>query len=121
MEVSIEEFDNFVQLAIESIDPQFRVYLAEVPVIVEEMPGEQICRRMGIAGQNRLLGLFQGVPLKNRVNGIGAPSQISLYRQNILGICRCRKELAQQIGKVIIHELGHYLGFSEQELRRHDY
>jgi len=121
MNLSMEEFDDLLEQAIDEIDPQFRDQLDEVPVIVEETPSENVCKKLSLAHKEGLLGLFEGVALNRRVNGVGAPSQITLYRQNILAQCHSRNRLKAQIRKVLIHELGHYLGFTEQQLRHYHY
>lgn len=122
MNISREEFDYYVCQAIESIDPQFRIYLNEVPVIVEDLPDDVVCQRMKLHDRDLLLGLFRGVPLnKQSVAASGIINQIVLYRENILACCRTHTQLVRQIHKTIIHELGHYLGFSEQQLRHHRY
>ena len=121
MELANDEFDQYVRQAMEGIDPQFAVHLKEVPVIVEDMPNGQVCQQLHIADNRRILGLFQGVPLDRRVNRVGGPSQITIYRRNILAVCQRRADLAEKIRKVVVHELGHYLGFSDGQLRSHDY
>lgn len=90
--------------------------------MVEDKPDEQICLRLGLPDRTGLLGLFRGVPLNRRsVNAADGPNQIVLYRKNILRGCDNAAELAEQIRKTLIHELGHYVGFSEKQLRRHQY
>jgi predicted Zn-dependent protease with MMP-like domain len=122
MFISSEEFDEYVCRAIELLDPAFRQYLDEVPVIVEDFPDQKVCRQMGLKNKETLLGLFHGVPLDKRsVGAVGGPNQIVLYRQNILKFCRSKRHVAEQIRKTLIHELGHYLGFSEEELRKYRY
>ena len=122
MRIKSQEFDELVSTAIAGIEEQFRRYLEEVPVIVEDRPDAAAARSVGLSNPRHLLGLFRGVPLKLRsVEHSGVTNQILLYRRNILSVCRTRAELAQQIRATIIHELGHYLGFSEAELRRHHY
>jgi len=121
MKVTIEEFDGYVEEAIGGMEEEFSVYLREVPVVVEDEPVELIWRKVGLEDGRGLLGLFQGVPLRVHNSGAGAVSQIILYRKNILRMCRSRGELAERIRRTIVHELGHYLGFSEGQLREYDY
>jgi len=120
MNITREEFDDYVQQAIESIDPAFGPYLDEVPVIVEDNPDDVVCRDTKLDDPHCLLGVFRGLPLNKRsVHSAGYTNQIILYRRNILDRCRSRRQLLGRIRKTIIHELGHYLGFSEQQLRQH--
>ena len=120
MDISGEEFDFYVCKAIESIDPEFRSYLDEVPVIVEDLPDEQVAKVMNLPHRQVLLGLFRGVPLNRQsASAPAGPNQIILYRRNILAHCQNDRQLARQIRNTIVHELGHHLGFSEQQLRRY--
>ena len=119
MKISNEEFDRYVRQALETVAPEFRCHFDQVPVIVEDLPDDDLSRKLHLADGRSLLGLFQGVPLHKTSHP--APSQITLYRRNILAHCHNHNQLIRQIRKTVIHELGHYLGFSEQQLRRHKY
>ena len=122
MFVPNDEFDHYVLQAIDAIDPRFRPYLDEVPVIVEDQPSPQLLADMNLPKGHLLLGLFQGQPLNRRSTvALQSPSTITLYRQNILTRCRSQKQLAEQIRRTIVHELGHYIGFSESQLRNLHY
>ena len=88
MNVSRDEFDGYVQQAMEGIDPAFRGYLTEGPVVVEDKPVEELWRRMGLKEGRHLLGLFQGVPL--RVHQAGGEADGGLIGQSqflIFWIC----------------------------------
>jgi predicted Zn-dependent protease with MMP-like domain len=65
-----------------------------------------------------LLGLYEGVPLNERHIGeiIESHDRITLYRIPITEDCRNESELKQEIRLTLIHELGHHLGFTEEEL-----
>ena len=119
MKASRAEFDGYVTEAMAGIEPEFGRHFREVPVVVEDEPDEEIRAKLGLADGRGLLGVFRGQPLNRRGGATGGgPSQIVLYRRNIVARCRRGSELAEQIRKTLIHELGHYLGFSEGGLRR---
>ena len=118
--VSDEQFDLYLESAIESMEAQFGRHFNEVPVIVEENPSELVESKLG-NGCQIILGLFQGVPLGKKLYTPASPTQITLYRRNILNSCRDKLELPGLIRKVLVHELGHYLGFSDAQLRDHGY
>ncbi|MBN1844348.1 MAG: metallopeptidase family protein [Sedimentisphaerales bacterium] len=122
MKIPPEEFDRLVQEAIEAIPPEYGQYLEYLPVVVQDRPEKQVCRRMGLPDRRGLLGLFEGVPRTQRGSDDAVHlNRIVLYRQNLLGYCAGRRELADQIRKTLIHELGHYLGMDEQQIRQLDY
>lgn len=121
-DISQEAFDELVQQAIQSLAPEFGRYLEEVPVAVEDAPSPQTRQTMRLGRNVSLLGLFHGTPLSHRsVLGMEGPNHIVLYRCNLISCCRDKKELAEQIRRTLVHELGHYLGFSEKQLREHGY
>jgi predicted Zn-dependent protease with MMP-like domain len=45
------------------------------------------------------------------------PAHIVLYQKNIEAICRNEAEVRQQIRQTLIHELGHYFGMTEEQLK----
>jgi len=118
LHMSFEEFEDCVQQAIDALPGDFARYLQEVPVVIEDRPEEDLCREMKLPNTRSLLGLYHGLPLNRRSHlAPDYPSQIFLYRLNILEYCRSKAQVRLQIHKTLIHELGHYLGFSEQQLR----
>jgi predicted Zn-dependent protease with MMP-like domain len=122
MQIKKVEFDRYVRQAIESLEPEFRQYLAEMPVIVDDEPDEATCRHFGQGAKRELLGQFRGVPLNRRsVEGQNGPNQIVLYRLNLLNCCDSQEELVEEIRKTLVHELGHFIGFSEEGLEEYDY
>jgi len=76
----------------------------------EQLPGEG----------RTLLGLYQGVPLVERLadSMLLQPDRITLFREPLQALARTEVELRRQIRKTLIHELGHFFGFDEDELKR---
>src|SRR5919108_993877 len=83
--------------------------------VADEPEPEQMEGRRGL-----LLGLYEGVPLVDRhVDGaVLFPDRITLFRLALQSLARTEVELRRQIRKTLIHELGHYFGFDEDELKR---
>jgi predicted Zn-dependent protease with MMP-like domain len=103
------DFEQAVQDALDSLPTELRDQMSNVEVVVEDEPPQ---------GQP-LLGLYQGVPLTKRgVNYSGAlPDKISIYR----GPLERRygydlDQLSQQIRRVVLHEVAHHFGISDQRL-----
>jgi len=51
----------------------------------------------------------------------GMPGQIFLYQKNIEAVCKNERDLVRQIEVTLKHEIGHYFGLSERDLRRRGY
>ena len=81
--------------------------------------------RRGLRSKRTLLGLYQGIPLTQRGSYYGMapviPDTITLYRKNIEAICRTDDEVRRQIVDTLIHEIGHYFGMNEDEIRSAGY
>jgi predicted Zn-dependent protease with MMP-like domain len=45
------------------------------------------------------------------------PDYVVLYQRNIEAVCANEGELREQIRRTVIHELGHYFGMDEEQLR----
>jgi predicted Zn-dependent protease with MMP-like domain len=112
--------DEFVKVAeevLDSLPEEFRSRIENVAILVEDFPPNQSSRR----GQQRqlLLGIFHGVPAtKKSVFDLSVgPAHIVLYQKNIEAVCLSEAEVRQQIRQTLIHELGHYFGMTEEQLR----
>jgi predicted Zn-dependent protease with MMP-like domain len=66
-----------------------------------------------------LLGVFQGVPAtqKSVFNAPGGPNHIVLFQKNIEAVCSSDAAIRHQVRQTVIHELGHYFGMTEAQLR----
>ena len=113
-----EHFAKVVEEALDSLPQEFRSHIRNVAVLVEDMPPNQPSPR---AGQQRqlLLGLFHGVPsTKKSVFDLPTgPDYIVLYQKNIEAVCVSEAEVREQIRLTVIHELGHYFGMDENQLK----
>ncbi|KPK64724.1 hypothetical protein AMJ83_00590 [candidate division WOR_3 bacterium SM23_42] len=107
-----DKFTELVREALDSLPSIFRKKLKNIQVVVEDEP----------VAQNSLLGLYQGVPFKHRGIWYGnvLPDRITLFKKNIERVSRTEDEIKDWIDKVLIHEIGHYFGFSEADLHRLD-
>jgi predicted Zn-dependent protease with MMP-like domain len=104
-----EKFEHLTEEALRSIPGKFKRFFDNLSVMVEDYNPRS----------RYILGIYHGVPYKHRGPYYGnvAPDVIVLYQRAIEDICRSEEEVKDQIQKVLIHEIGHYFGFSEAELR----
>ena len=107
-----QRFEELVAQALDDLPEAFREKLTNVAIIVEDLPPEEP-KRGGL-----LLGLFHGVPRTEKsVFSSTPPDRIFLYQRNIEAICHNDVEVRRQIRATLLHEVGHYFGLSEDELR----
>ena len=119
-----EAFAREVENAIAELPSEFREAVANVAVLVEEEPDAETMAEMGLAAPEELLGLYRGVPMPNRgAFYAGAePDRVSIYRRPILAEAeRWDLDVADCVRNVLIHELGHYLGFDDEQLEAIEY
>jgi len=113
-----EHFVKVVEEALDSLPQEFRSSIRNVAVLVEDMPPNQPSPQ---SGQQRrlLLGVFHGVPTtkKSVFDLPKGPDHIVLYQKNIEAVCSSEAEVREQIRRTVIHELGHYFGMDEQQLK----
>ncbi len=109
-----ERFDALVQEALTSLPPRFRKLLQNIAFIVEDSPPPSGPHRGG------LLGLYHGVPFKHRGSSYGniAPDVIVIYQKPIESLCSSEEEIRNRVKEVVLHEIGHYFGLSEEDLRK---
>jgi predicted Zn-dependent protease with MMP-like domain len=113
-----EDFAKVVEAALDSLPREFRNRIRNVAVLVEDMPRHQPSPKSG--KQRRLiLGLFHGVPTtkKSIFDLPTGPDYIVLYQKNIEAVCSSEAEIREQIRLTVIHELGHYFGMDENQLK----
>lgn len=114
MRVSPEHFEELVFETAEAV-------LAELPPDLRAEAETVVLNIEARADDDRLLlGLYEGVPLVERHidNVLLQPDRITLYHETLQTMARTETELRRQIRKTLIHELGHFFGFDEEELRR---
>ncbi|MEC7724968.1 MAG: metallopeptidase family protein [Planctomycetota bacterium] len=114
-----EEFDKQIQLAARALPRQFRTSLDRVAVIAHDFPELEQFDGAGLDEVSPdMLGLFDGVPLPESGDpeAVLRPNRIFLFQRNLERMSASREELQEQIRVTLYHELGHYLGFEEEDM-----
>jgi predicted Zn-dependent protease with MMP-like domain len=111
--LSSAEFEDWAEAALESLPAELARAMSNVAIVVEEEPPPGM----------PLLGLYQGVPLTRRSSAYGGtlPDKITIYRgplERLYG--RDREELRAQVRRVVLHEIAHHFGISDDRLREID-
>ncbi|MEP7209415.1 MAG: metallopeptidase family protein [Alphaproteobacteria bacterium] len=117
---SIDDFAAMAQKALDALDEPFREAAKAVSIRIEDFADEETLEKLHIESPYDLTGLYSGVALTLELHS--APSQIPpvvwLYRMPILDEWAFEKDIALEdlVAHVLIHELGHHFGWSDEEM-----
>jgi predicted Zn-dependent protease with MMP-like domain len=119
-------FEEVAQHVFDTLPEPFRDAIDNVAIAVEEAPDPLVeRRRKGYRPGTVLLGLYEGVPLTKRGVDYGmypvVPDRITLYRQNIESAAASPGDVSAVIRDTLIHEIGHYFGMTERQIRAAGY
>jgi predicted Zn-dependent protease with MMP-like domain len=113
--------EELAQRAFDALPEVFRRRLGSVVLRVEDFPDRDTQAAFRLESPFDLLGLYHGValPYKSVSDPYPHIDMIFLYRQPILAYCRATGEdLAAVVRHVLIHEIGHHFGFSDDDMAR---
>jgi predicted Zn-dependent protease with MMP-like domain len=120
--LSREEFEAIAEETFAHLPATFRDRVDNVVIVVQDYPAEEDLRAARIRSKYHLLGLYSGISYPHRSVWYGmspvTPDVIKLFQRNIEDLCTDLEELKGKIAEVLLHELGHYFGMSEEEIRR---
>ena len=115
----LDDIEALALAALETIPDPLRQHIDGVVIRVEDFPDEEICRAMELESPFDLLGLYSGVSLDHEeaVAVRQDVNMIFLYRRPILDYwSETTEELGHLVRHVMIHEIGHHFGFSDDDM-----
>jgi len=119
---SLDDFAVLAKQAFDALPDGFRKLAGDVVIRVDDFPSEDVLDSLGIEDAFELTGLYQGVDLGRRsVLDYGTePSRVFLYRRPILDEWAERGDvsLGDLITHVLVHEIGHHFGLSDDDIHR---
>ena len=104
-----QEFDKLVEKAIKAIPVPFRRRIENLAFVVEpEGPSPN------------LLGLYEGRPMPHRSvsDGFTMPDRITIFQRPHERMARNQKHLEKLVEETVWHEVAHYFGMDEAQVRR---
>jgi predicted Zn-dependent protease with MMP-like domain len=118
---SLADLETLAQQALATIPEELKRHLGPVVIRLDEFPDEETEREMELESPFDLLGLYRGVALPHQ--SVSAPradiDMIFLYRRPILDFwCETGEDLYAVVRHVLIHEIGHHFGFSDEDMER---
>lgn len=118
-----ERFDEIVEAALDSIPDRFWDELENVIFTVADEPDEEQLDAAqdwnSVSAEGELLGLYDGTPLTERDGSYGTgdlPDVITVFKGPHERCFEDEDELAEEVRKTVVHEVGHYFGNDEETL-----
>jgi predicted Zn-dependent protease with MMP-like domain len=102
MHVSMKQFEEAAQAAIDSIPEEFQPYLENTQFLIEERSSKG------------LMGLYEGSGALHA--GETLPERITLYKEAHERAAQNLAELIEEVRRTILHEVGHHFGMEEEDL-----
>ena len=116
---SLIEIEALARAALQQLPEPFAAHLEGLVLMVEDFADEETLAAMGIADPFELTGIYEGVPVGEKHNASGTmPDRIRLFRSPILDewIARGDETLEHLVAHVVIHEVGHHFGLSDEDI-----
>jgi predicted Zn-dependent protease with MMP-like domain len=118
---SAADIEDLAREAFATIPERLARHADGVIIRVDEFPDEETCAEMALESPFDILGLYRGVSigLKSVGDSGALPDMIFLYRRPILDYwVETYEPLPDIVRHVLIHEIGHHFGFSDEEMER---
>jgi predicted Zn-dependent protease with MMP-like domain len=117
--LSLAEMEAIASDAYRRLPDGFRALCEDVIIRVDDFPSDDVVAEMRLESEFDILGLFQGVGLPFRSESASGqmPNMIWLYRRPILDYWAEHDEtLGAIITHVLVHEIGHHFGLSDDDI-----
>ena len=113
------DIEAIARRTLDGLPSPFAESLGDIVLLVEPVADIETARSVGLSHPMQLSGLYQGVPLNHQSPSYPTilPERITLYSRPILAEWRStRVSLAQLVAHIVIHEVGHHFGFSDDDM-----
>jgi predicted Zn-dependent protease with MMP-like domain len=118
IDITAEEFENLVAVALDGLPEPFASKLDNVQVVVSDEPTPDELARARVPAGSTLYGLYQGIPQtqRNSAYTFVLPDKITIYRGPLVRASRDADDARRQVRTVVIHEIAHHFGISDERL-----
>ena len=113
------EIEAIARRTLDRLPSPFAESLGDIVLRIEPVADPDTARSVGLSHPMQLSGLYEGISLNHQsVSHSGTlPERITLYSRPIVAEWRSTPvSLEQLVSHVVIHEVGHHFGFSDDDM-----
>ena len=118
------DIEALARRALESLPAAFAPGVAALSLRIEEFASDEMLDDLKIEDPYELTGLYDGIPLteKSVMDQPAQPDTIWLFRRPIIDEWASREDvtLSDLVAHVMIHELAHHFGWSDEDIAKID-
>ncbi len=112
-----QPFELLVEQALDGLPAGVKRLLENVAVVIDDEPSKEQLHENGMREEDALYGLYEGVsPVTYGADMVPFPNKITLFRLPLEEDFPDPEDLAREVQKTVVHELGHHAGMNEQRL-----
>ena len=117
---SLDDIEAIARIAFEALPDAFRILTTGIVFRVDDFPDQETVVEMGLQSPFDLMGLYSGVPVCEKDAGAQpVVDMIFLHRRPLLDYwCETGEDLSHLVRHVLIHEIGHHFGLSDDDMER---
>lgn len=116
---ALDRIEAIARDALAKLPVEFAAHLGDMVLIVEDFADDETLAALGIENPFDLTGVYHGRPVgdKSSFDIAAQPDRIHLYRRAILDEwCETGVGLDALVRHVLIHEVGHHFGLSDDDM-----
>ena len=116
---TLADIEAIAAEAFATIPPALAQHVSDVAIHVVDFPDDATLEALDLESPFDLLGLYQGISLdqKSVADTLTDIDRIYLYRRPLLDYwCDTGEDLYRVVRHVLIHEIGHHFGFSDDDM-----
>ena len=116
---SLADLEALAYEAFAALPAEFRALCGDVVILVDDWPAADVLKELGIVNELELTGLYTGVALtqQDSLAPPRLPNTVHLYRVPLLlEWVETDVALGDLINHVIVHEIGHHFGLSDDDM-----
>lgn len=117
-----DDFLRLVDRGVDALGPTVLQRLQNVAIVLEDEPTDEQRAEMGLALDEPLFGLYEGVPLADRglEEGFRMPDKITIFKRPILAVYEDPADIVECVENTVWHEVAHHFGWDEEWVAREE-